>query len=496
MKTILRMLEVLALSGLLSNELASAQTISSPVTLSPSSAIVNVPTTIVATILITDPLVIPSSVNLVKIDTTGRSTIVGTMHDDGLNGDAVSNDRVFSLQFSLLEASAVSLSYKASAIFRGRLTRVQSAAVAFNVQPAALLAADGGVYHACALTSVGGVKCVGDNENGQLGVGTTVNSPAAKDVLGLSSGVRYISTGDYHGCAITAAGGVKCWGNNRSGQLGDGTKGGFVTTPKDVLGLSSGVISIGAGNSHNCAITNAGVLKCWGINVFGMLGDGSFVDSLTPKDVIGLGAGARSVSPGFSHTCALTVAGGIKCWGASTSGQLGTGATSGNFSTPQDVFGLSSGMSAVAVSVQGSHSCALTAAGGVKCWGFNGRGQLGNGTTSASAIPMDVVGLSGGVSAIAVGGSHSCALTAVGVVKCWGNNGNGQIGNGTQGGSILVPVDVVGLGGAVTAIAAGAGFTCALPSVGGVKCWGINSNGRPPDATFVSSPTPQDVLGF
>ncbi len=129
-----------------------------------------------------------------------------------------------------------------------------------------------------------------------------------------------------------------------------------------------------------------------------------------------------------------------------------------------------------AIAAGASHTCALTTGGGVKCWGNNASGQLGDGTTTGRSTPVDVVWLSNGVAAIAAGESHTCALTAGGGVKCWGSNGFGQLGDGTTT-NRTTPVDVFGLGSGVTAIAAGYYHTCALTTGGGVKCWGYNENG-------------------
>jgi alpha-tubulin suppressor-like RCC1 family protein len=276
---------------------------------------------------------------------------------------------------------------------------------------------------------------------------------------------------------------MKCWGYNRLGQLGDGTTTDHLV-PVDVSGLANGVSAVAAGKYHSCAMTAEGGVKCWGFNILGQLGDGTAGDRNVPTDVSGLASGVSGVAAGGDHTCAVmdTVrGGGLKCWGNNGSGQLGNGTTD-KHTTPVDVSGLASGVNVIAAG--GFYICAVTNGGGLKCWGINIAGQLGDGTTAGHAIPMDVSGLVSGVSAVAAGDSHTCAVTAGGAVKCWGSNGSGQLGDGTTS-SRSVPVDVSGLASGVTAVAAGDGHTCAVMDAvhgGAVKCWGSNGFGQLGDA--------------
>jgi len=355
-----------------------------------------------------------------------------------------------------------------------------------------VVAVVGGYQHTCALTTAGGVKCWGDNYNGQLGELTTIINPTPVDVSDLSSGVKAIAAGGFHTCALTTAGGVKCWGDNYYGQLGDGTTTNN-PTPVDVSDLSSGVAAVSAGWDHTCALTTSGGVKCWGSNNYGQLGDGTTKDGPMPVDVSGLLDGVETIAAGGDHTCAVTISGGVKCWGANNSGQLGDGIVV-NKPTPVDVSGLAIGVESI--SAGGDHTCAVTSSGGVKCWGANNSGQLGAGTWSEYVpTPVDVSGLSNGVAAVSAGFAHTCALTTSGGVKCWGTNGYGGLGDGTTTGKTS-PVDVSGLSSGVVAIAAGAFFTCALTTSGGVKCWGDNICGQLGDGTELDKATPVDVLAL
>ncbi|MBK9926400.1 MAG: DUF11 domain-containing protein [Anaerolineales bacterium] len=308
-----------------------------------------------------------------------------------------------------------------------------------------------------------------------------------------TTGFTALSSGIFHDCGFTASTGVRCWGANDQGQLGDGTTTDHLTAPVNVSGLTSGVSSISAGYEYTCALTQQGGVKCWGDNTAGQLGDGTTTDRATPVNVSGLTSGIAAISAGYQHTCALTTTGAVKCWGSNSNGQLGDGTTT-NRTSPVTVSGLGSGV--VAISAGGEHTCALLATGGVKCWGNDAQGQVGDGALSnARTTPLDVSGLTSGVKKVSAGWSHTCALLTSGGVKCWGNNYNGQLGNGSNGNQ-NTPVDVSGLSSNVAVISTGYSHTCAVTNAGGVKCWGDNSYNQLGDGTTTAHNSPVDVSGL
>jgi len=339
------------------------------------------------------------------------------------------------------------------------------------------------------LTASGGVSCWGDDSTFQLGDGRKVGIPTPVSVVGLSSGVAAISTSIFHTCAVTTAGAAQCWGYNVFGQLGDGTTNNS-SVPVPVAGASSGVTAISTGYFFTCALDSSGAVLCWGDNVVGQLGDGTTTNRAAPTAVTGLSSGVAAISTHNYHTCALTTAGGVQCWGDNSNGELGDGTTN-NSAVPVPVAGLSSGVAAISAGAY--HSCALNTSGGVLCWGYNHYGQLGNGANSDSLVPVAVTGLSSGVTAIYAGELHTCALTSAGAVMCWGSNDSGQLGNGTTTDS-AIPVPVAGLSSGMVAIAAGRAQSCALSSAGHVLCWGFNSSGAVGDSTLASRASPVVVV--
>ncbi|MEZ4312290.1 MAG: hypothetical protein R3F14_30035 [Polyangiaceae bacterium] len=320
-----------------------------------------------------------------------------------------------------------------------------------------------------------------------------------------------VSVGFGHSCARLGDGAVKCWGDDALGQLGDGNGDATFATVKGLDGVVAGATQISAGTNHTCALLSGGSIRCWGDNTFGQLGNGAaggFVDS--PVQVTGFGGGqpgAVGVAAGNNHTCAWLASGAVRCWGEGESGKLGNG-TIDSSSVPLGVSGIN-GNSASALSVSGGshHTCAVLTGGSIRCWGGNTNGQLGDDTLTMSTTPVTVVDPGGaGFTAVAAGGFHTCAVATGGAVWCWGFNSQGQLGDGTTGGSSKVPVKALLSGVSATGVAAGGFFNCALLAPGAapsssVRCWGGNGFGQLGDGTTIASDTPVpaavlDAVGF
>jgi len=337
--------------------------------------------------------------------------------------------------------------------------------------------ADTGGEHTCALAANGRVKCWGNNFEGSLGNGSFVDSPEPVQVQGLVSGVRDIDVGIRHACALMFNRSVQCWGWNALGQLGNGAQGNSADegTPVKVRKLGRTVKDISAGYLHSCALTQTADTWCWG----GALGNGSDTQSSLPAEVPDLAGRTIAITTGNTLTCAIVSAGsarsgGVKCFGRNEFGQLGNGTTDDS-SSPVDVIRLNKRV--VAISAGDNHVCALTDRGKVKCWGYNWAGQLGNGGTDDRDTPVRVTGLPGRVAAIRAGGSHTCALLEKGTVYCWGWNRYGQLGNNTTSQS-SVPVQVTKLKARAVSISAGGRNSCAVTKGGKLMCWGNSTWGQ------------------
>ena len=305
-----------------------------------------------------------------------------------------------------------------------------------------------------------------------------------------------ITAGNRHSCALRQDGTISCWGINWEGQLGNGNEARSVI-PVQVAGISDAT-AIAAGNSFSCALHQDGTISCWGSNWEGQLGNGQSGEnahSPLPVKVTGI-TDATAIAAGNSFSCALHQDSTISCWGKNSEGQLGNGQTPGygQFSSlPVKVTGITD---ATAIATGWLHSCALHQNGTISCWGGD---ALGNGQDAVSPVPLQVFGISD-ATAINIYG-HSCALHRGGTISCWGNNYWGQLGNGQSGRNAglvshsLVPVKVTGITDA-TAIATGDDHSCALHQNDTISCWGNNSEGQLGDGTTRNRSTPVRVTGF
>ena len=363
----------------------------------------------------------------------------------------------------------------------------------------------GGSSFSCAVTSGGGVKCWGEGDDGRLGNNATSDTDYPDDVEDSGgtaiSNIFQVSTNGTHACAVTFGGGVVCWGEGANGRLGndcnascsDSDHAVDVVDEDDGSGTLIGIVQVSSGNASTCALTAKGGVVCWGKGGVGQLGDKGTADKDHPVAVVNSNntplTGIVQIASGQSHTCALTTGGKVKCWGSNTYGELGNGNNNSPKNHAADV--LASGTTPlggiVQISSRGYHTCALTTGGKVKCWGSGSDGQLGNKGTSNSYYPVDVVTSNSstnplsGIVQVNAGGAHTCALTSINRVVCWGDGDNGQLGNKASS-DTGYPVSAFSSGANVlTGIAQiGLGYyhSCGITTLGQMRCWGDGDNGQ------------------
>jgi alpha-tubulin suppressor-like RCC1 family protein len=275
----------------------------------------------------------------------------------------------------------------------------------------------------------------------------------------------------------------------------------LASAPQTALASAAGAASISAGGEHACAIVS-GAAYCWGENFNGELGDGTNLNSAVPVavDTSGVLAGQTliQITAGYEYTCALDSAGAAFCWGSDLYGQLGDGTTT-NSNVPVAVSAGSvpAGQTLTQITAGVVHTCALDTAGVAYCWGWNAYGQLGDGNTTDSSVPaaVNTSGVLAGqpLSQITTGAYVTCALGAAGAAYCWGYNLYGELGNAsTTGSSVPVAVDTGGplAGKTLTQIGAGVWHTCGLDAAGAVYCWGGNASGELGNDSYIPSAVP------
>jgi len=315
-----------------------------------------------------------------------------------------------------------------------------------------------------------------------LYVAAAVPHEAALQTIDLDA--RTLAVGGYHSCALNTTGQAYCWGNNDDGQMGSAASD---SVPVAVSGGHTWR-SLSAGRYHTCGVTTGDVAYCWGDNQTGQLGNPNESDSNTPVAVSGLLAWTQ-LSAGAAHTCGVTTSLDAYCWGNGTSGQLGGGDSIPSTPAQVAVFG---GRKWAAVSAGTDHSCGVTRGGAAFCWGDNSDGELGNGGGAPTARPVLVSGDRSWRS-VSAGESFACGITSLGVGMCWGLDSAGQIGNGAA----PAPDEPEAVTGGFTwdRITAGRETGCGITTADDAYCWGFNNTGEIGDGTTTFSDAPVAVFG-
>ncbi len=356
-----------------------------------------------------------------------------------------------------------------------------------------------GGSHTCALNDdASAAKCWGQNSSGQLGVASYSltahgdesgeNPASAPEVTLPDSDLTYnfMELGTQHSCAILSDHNLYCWGENQNGQLGIGTNADIKvmnTTPIDLEGQD--VLEVSAGGQFTCARLGNGEVHCWGLNSSGELGVGDASTRFVPAGAVALSGTPVQLAAGSAHICARLANQSVQCWGDNSSGQLGDSDGGNDSATPSSV-NLGGPTAITDLASGGLFSCVIVD-GNVKCWGENGSGQLGNndGTNTDLDVPSAALDLNGETpSKLALGGEHGCVLTSIGHVYCWGESDAGQTGQNDVVDDIAPALVDFGAY-TVTAIAAGGDHTCVkllpddnMDTTRPVRCWGEGGVGQ------------------
>jgi len=313
-----------------------------------------------------------------------------------------------------------------------------------------------GAHHSCMVIAGGYVKCWGDNSDGALGTGDVTSHTNPVDVKELGGQARVVAVGKSHSCAVMSTGGLKCWGDNSSGQLGDGT---VLSKKTPVTADLTGVIDVVLGDAFSCALTVDGLVKCWGTNSFGQLGTVGQSTSMPVTVAVDSNHTVTSLSSSSTRVCAVLSNATVKCWGENISGVASPGVFTSTVAN---------------VDVGESHACATLHNGSVQCWGDDSQGQLGNGDTDSSGLLVTAtLGASDRAVAVSTATNSSCAVLSNGTVKCWGDGATGTTGFGTAT-DVHTPTSVSELE-SVVQLSLAELHGCALTKLGEVSCWGSNT---------------------
>jgi hypothetical protein len=435
---------------------------------------------------------LPQMLSVIVRDDSGRavpgyavawSATAGTL---SATGDTTGNDGMASVGLTL---PATPDTVRVTAAIEGFPPVFFTASATPEGAPLVFRYVDAGSYHACGITVNEQEYCWGFNEDGQAGTGT-ISTIAAVTLVSSNLTARMSSGGRYHTCEVTLSGDLWCAGSNSTGQVT-----GQASSPVTVFtnmnwDISTAFRVVQAGLLHSCALSLSSQIWCWGANGEGQLGTDLVITPGATEGPSLVGDGFTAVTTSGLHTCAITTDGAAECWGWGASGQLGNGvdASSGvpvavagshvfrtnptvdrapdpDFYIPGQSF----------ISAGYAHTCGITTANAALCWGENEDGQLGDGGTGDANAPVAVAG---GLQfrAISAGFRHTCAITTTGAAYCWGDNALGELGDGTTT-DRLVPTAVAG-GLTFMSISAGDTFSCGVTTAGVAYCWGDNKYGQ------------------
>jgi alpha-tubulin suppressor-like RCC1 family protein len=364
----------------------------------------------------------------------------------------------------------------------------QSGTATVTVTSLGFRAVTAGYNHACGIRSDDAVFCWGRNLEGQLGTGDTQNRSVPTRIRG-SLRFAQLALGFLHSCGVTTTGEAYCWGTGD--QLGVGSAA-IRNEPVRVAGTQVWR-SLTAGESHTCGLTTSGEGYCWGFGRDdGQLGIGTYENRNVPSLVLG-NLTFRSLGAGAYHTCGVTTSDAAYCWGRNDYGALGIGSRA-FYGDPASPVPVATTLRFQSIAGGADNSCGVSVDKVGHCWGSDFAERLGNGDAGESLVPM-AMSFQGPIASLSLAPIHGCLLDLAGRVFCWGDNGAGQLGDDTRE-TRSVPVEVLGLSDMVSVSAMGRDteyFSCATRRDQKAFCWGANGFGQLGDGTNTPRLTPVEV---
>lgn len=320
--------------------------------------------------------------------------------------------------------------------------------------------------HACGITDSQDLKCWGKNSYAIMGTGLTDSTEYPPTAIDPTTKYRKVVVSANHACALTLDNELKCWGSNPQKQIQFDSQARFPLT--QIQDGTDTFLDVAIGTSHTCSLNQDGEAKCWGANSYLQMGNGLEDEIFMDRTTVATSARFTSLSAGLTFTCGIRESDKkLLCWGFNQYGNLGNNVTT-NAKVPVE-----SHLDDVKfVSAGGNTTCALNSIGVLYCWGEDANGQSGQGMMAQSSSPVTI---DRGIKYSFIDSGlfyHSCGILEQGTLKCWGNNGNGQIGDRTTfAKSFPVEVD---RGTKYKFVNTGFYHTCGITSEGQLKCWGAN----------------------
>jgi alpha-tubulin suppressor-like RCC1 family protein len=343
----------------------------------------------------------------------------------------------------------------------------------------------------CGILINGSAMCWGYNYRGMLGNNSQTESHVPVYVYG-NYNFSNLDSGGGHSCGVLTNGSGVCWGSNNNGELGNGSSGNTYSLIPVFVNGNYNFNSITVGYAFSCGVLVNGSGVCWGYNVYGQLGNGSFPgDSSIPVFVSG-DYTFNEISVGLFHSCGILTNGSGVCWGRNNHGQLGDDSTTNR---DEPVF-VSGNYNYSSVSAGGPHACGVLVNGSGVCWGYNDDGELGIGSSgNEKHVPVFVFG-DYNFSSIVSGGDYSCGILTNGSGVCWGYNAYGNLGTGdTSYSTIPKFINYNGNFSSISATQMNYGHSCGILTNGSAMCWGKNSYGKLGDNSITNRNSPVFIYG-